>query len=268
MRRTTRSLSSNPHPWKPSSNPFTASRSERHRARLHPLTPRHRRGDIRRRGPSGTRSSGVKRSTRPRSHSLSQRTAPQRSMTAAFQRDREPRESRVEPHPAAVDEVPRLGEPGVPLHIVGPREAVAVEKDEVRLIGRGGGTVPDRGQPIPPVLLPDVPQLEAGFLRVPLDEFARVRAGTVVRHDDLEPAVRLFGETPQDRVEGVGPLVGRDDDRDAGAAARLHVTYPARSMTGPNAASMRAASAGSISSFQPSACPRRMNRPSPRARPA
>ena len=171
-----------------------------------------------------------------------------------------------------MDEVPRLGEPGVPLDVVRPHETVAVEKDEVRLFGGGGGPVPDRGQTIPAVLLPDVPQVEAGFLRVPFDEFPGVRAGTVVRHDDLEPAVRLFGEIPQNRVERVGPVVGRDDDRDAGGVGRLHAgvdtRYPARSMTGPNAASIRAASAGSISSFQPSARPRRMNRPSPRARPA
>ena len=111
-------------------------------------------------------------------------------------------------HPAA------LGQPAVLRDVVGPRNAVAVEEQQVVARRPFGGAIACCTGAKAAVFLPDVLDGHRCRCTHRFDQGTCVIVGTVVSNNDLETAILLCDEPVEHRAQRVRPVIGRDDDRD------------------------------------------------------
>ncbi len=97
-------------------------------------------------------------------------------------------------------------------HETAARHAVRIEEDEVVTAGRERCQVEHTSLPETFVRLPHVAEVDA--LAPPLDDGRDLLAGPVVGYDHLEWLFALLGKRPEDELEGVRPLVGREHNRE------------------------------------------------------
>src|SRR4029077_4901938 len=97
-------------------------------------------------------------------------------------------------HPVSADTVTRLAKPAVRRAEIRPRDAIAVEKDQVAARTRRDGAIADFGETKAAVLMPDMPERHADPGDPTVDDLPRLRPRSVVGHDDLEIAVVLPSE--------------------------------------------------------------------------
>ena len=117
-----------------------------------------------------------------------------------------------EANPSAGDEVPSPGEPGVRLHEVLSRDAVAVAEHENVTPGLRDRAVQDSTLPKPVVLLPEVGDREAGGRPQLFDPDTRRRAGSIVGDNHLEITVRLRPIAAQREFQFVRRVVRTEYD--------------------------------------------------------
>src|SRR4051812_36728915 len=101
-------------------------------------------------------------------------------------------------------------------------DAIAVEENNIAAGARRNRAIADFGEAKAPILLPDVRDLDTDLGLPRADEVAGGRTRSIVGDYDLEVLGGLPAERAQARAERIGPVVGRDDDRDVshGAASQ------------------------------------------------
>jgi hypothetical protein len=97
-------------------------------------------------------------------------------------------------------------------HKIFPRNAITDRKNEVVTGRRHDGPVQDFRLPESAILMPHAVNHERAFLTDPVDDPARLRARTIVRHHDLEVSERLAGVAQEHEMQNLGLLIRGDDD--------------------------------------------------------
>src|SRR5262245_36947433 len=123
-------------------------------------------------------------------------------------------EGRREQHAVSGDEPSGFGQPAMRRDEILRRDAVAVEKDAVIPAAGENGAVADFRGAKAAVPLPDVAERNP---KTPAPAFHDGRGRgvrAVVRDHNLETAIGLARQSPQNRVERVLPIVRRDNDGD------------------------------------------------------
>lgn len=108
---------------------------------------------------------------------------------------------------------------------VGGRHAVAVAEEDVIGRSRRQRAIADCGRAEAAVLVPDMIERKRRTIAETLDHFARGFGRAVVRHQQFEVLHRLRLITFERRREGVGPVIGGDDD------GGLHGAFSASSIS-------------------------------------
>ena len=197
--RMTMSESSRPQPMNCVSKPSTRSRSARKNAKLPPRTPSHSLALRLRSGPSGRLISGSRRFTSPRARRRAQSAKLQvsgsRFLRKIFSVSACDSSTRLPP-----TKWPRLGKPPMRGDEIRPRDAVAVDENEIAARARRDRAIADFGETKAAVLLPDMLAPERRLSRSSArSRRASAGARAIVRHDDLEIAVGLPRQRAQAR---------------------------------------------------------------------
>jgi len=115
-------------------------------------------------------------------------------------------------HARALHETAALRERAVVGNEIAVREHVAIEKDDV-IAARGGDAAVARPAHARALVgLPQMPERYRKVLRSRQQQFARVRARTVVADDDFIGQHSLSGERAQYQLQRLRPIVGNRDN--------------------------------------------------------
>ena len=114
----------------------------------------------------------------------------------------------------AGDEPAGLGEPAMRGDEARPRDAIAVQEDEIASRAFADAEIADLGETEAAVLVPHMLDRDRRAGGPVGDDALGRRARAVVGDHDLETAVGLARQRAQDGVERVRPVIGRDDYRD------------------------------------------------------